>query len=533
MKRLIPFAGLRWRTTCLSALLVFLVCGDISAQENGNVGRRRSQDDLIIVNRSETVRVDQKVRSAVVIGGDIVVDGIIDRDLVVVGGSAVVHGEIGGELILIGGKLEAGSDAIIRNGGILVGGPFEMETSDIFERDVFQFPLPGLFLFLSGIKAWIAYCVFLVRPFAPSVAWTMVLAGLLTLVNFLILILLGSGVDRSVKVMIPRPLTAFFVGLLGFVLLGPLLVLVTATGVGALMIPFVLCALVAAILIGKVAVYSALGQRIGERAGFHWDSASIPAFLSGSLIVFLLYLVPFLGGLVLGVVIPLAFGAILMTGFQMFKTEVDIPAPRPSRPFVMPSTSSTQPTASSIKTASRSVGADPKTEEEEAPAADGKTDDPVMDSEAIGASDIPKQDQVGAMPGGGQQYERAGFWVRMGAVGLDFLLLFFGLHLLDLLGNHGAFRRFVLIWMVYHIVLWSWKGTTVGGMIMNLKLIQTDGRPVTWGTSVMRSLSSFFSLLALGLGFLWVSWNDNRQSWHDIIAGTVIIKEPQKKTALA
>jgi len=531
MKRFIPFAGFRWRTW-LFAFLVLLVCGDIIAQENGNVVRRRSQDDLIIVNRSETVRVDQKVRSAVVIGGDIVVEGVIDRDLVVVGGSAVVRGEIGGELILIGGKLEAGSDAIIRNGGLLIGGPFEMETSDIFERDVFQFPLPGLFSFLSGIKSWIAYCVFLVRPFAPSVAWTMVLAGLLTLVNFLILVLLGSGVDRSVKVMMPRPLTAFFVGLLGFVLLGPLLVLVTATGVGALMIPFVLCALVAAILIGKVAVYSALGQRIGERAGLHWDGASIPAFLSGSLIVFLLYLVPFLGGLVLGVVIPLAFGAILMAGFQMFKTEVDIPAPKPSRPFVMPSTSTTQPTASSIKTAPTSEGTDNMTEDVEASAGDGKTDDPVSDSDSAGGTAIPKQDQRGAMPGP-QQYERAGFWVRMGAVGLDFLLLFFGLHLLDLLGHHGAFRRFVLIWMVYHIVLWSWKGTTVGGMIMNLKLIQADGKRVTWGVAVMRSLSAFFSLLALGLGFLWVSWNDNRQSWHDIIAGTVIIKEPHKKTALA
>lgn len=525
------FTGFYWRTW-LAALAALLICSDVISQENGNSLRRRSQDDLIIVNRSETVRADQKVRSAVVIGGDIVVEGVIDRDLVVVGGSAIVRGEIGGQLIVVGGKLEAGSDALIRNGGVLIGGPFEMESSDIFERDVFQFPLPGLFSFLSGIKAWIAYCVFLVRPFAPSVGWTMMLAGLLTLVNFLILILLGSGVDRSVKMMIPRPLTAFFVGLLGFVLLGPLLVLVTATGVGALMVPFVLCALVAAILIGKVAVYSALGQRIGERAGLHWDGASIPAFLSGSLIVFLLYLVPFLGGLVLGVVIPLAFGAVLMAGFQMFTTEVDLPASKPSRPFVMPSAATTRPTSSSVKTGSGFGESVKKVETEDSQSVGTKFDDGLSDSSSSASKDTPMQDQEKIVRDE-FQYERAGFWLRMAAVGLDFLLLFFGLHLLDLMGHHGAFRRFVMIWMVYHIVLWSWKGTTVGGMIMHLKLIQTDGNHVTWGTSVMRSLASFFSFIALGLGFIWVSWNDNRQSWHDIIAGTVIIKEPQHKAALA
>lgn len=512
--------------------LCFLLVWDLAAQDNRDSRPRYSQDDLIIVNRSETIKAGQEVRSAVVIGGDIVVEGVIERDLVVVGGSASVQGEIRGELILVGGKLEAGPDAFVRNGGILIGGPFEMESSDIFGRDVFQFPLPGLFSFLSGIKAWIAYCVILVRPFAPSVGWTMVLAGLLTLVNFLILVLMGSGVERSVKVMLPRPLTAFFVGLLGFVLLGPLLLLVTATGVGVLMVPFVLCALVAAILVGKVAVYAALGQRIGERAGLHWGCVSIPAFLSGSLIVFLLYLVPFLGGLVLGVVIPLAFGAVLMAGFQMFKTEVDIPAPKPSKPFVMPAATPNQAAASSIKTEPSSEGPDEKAGAGPSQTDATKKDDDVSDSGSTASTDIPKQSHWKEVRDD-QHFERAGFWIRMAAVGLDFLLLFFGLHLLDLMGHHGAFRRFVLIWMLYHIVLWSWKGTTVGGMILHLKLVQTDGNPVTWGIALMRALSSFFSLLALGLGFLWVSWNDNRQSWHDIIAGTVIIKEPLKKAALA
>jgi uncharacterized RDD family membrane protein YckC len=45
--------------------------------------------------------------------------------------------------------------------------------------------------------------------------------------------------------------------------------------------------------------------------------------------------------------------------------------------------------------------------------------------------------------------------------------------------------------------------------------------------SLVRSLASFFSAIALCLGFFWVGWTRERQSWHDMIAGTVIVRVPQ------
>jgi uncharacterized RDD family membrane protein YckC len=42
----------------------------------------------------------------------------------------------------------------------------------------------------------------------------------------------------------------------------------------------------------------------------------------------------------------------------------------------------------------------------------------------------------------------------------------------------------------------------------------------------MCSLTSFLSALPIFIGFFWASWDPERQSWHDKIAGTVIARMP-------
>jgi uncharacterized RDD family membrane protein YckC len=74
--------------------------------------------------------------------------------------------------------------------------------------------------------------------------------------------------------------------------------------------------------------------------------------------------------------------------------------------------------------------------------------------------------------------------------------------------------------------LWSWKGTTVGGLICHLRIVHTDGRPIGFGAALLRLLGSFFSLAALGLGFFWAGWSRDKQSWHDKMASTVIVHTP-------
>jgi uncharacterized RDD family membrane protein YckC len=75
--------------------------------------------------------------------------------------------------------------------------------------------------------------------------------------------------------------------------------------------------------------------------------------------------------------------------------------------------------------------------------------------------------------------------------------------------------------------MWKLKGTTIGGLVCNLKVVRLDGQPIDWSTSIVRALGCFLSTLILFLGFIWIAFDPNRQAWHDKIAGTVVVRSPQ------
>ena len=119
---------------------------------------------------------------------------------------------------------------------------------------------------------------------------------------------------------------------------------------------------------------------------------------------------------------------------------------------------------------------------------------------------------------------RATFLARTGAFLLDLVLvglIFFAL--LDL----AAGQWFFALLIIYHIALWSWKGTTVGGVIAQLQVVRTDGQPLAATDALVRGLSSIFSAAVLGIGFFWILKEPERESWHDKIAGTCVVSVPK------
>jgi uncharacterized RDD family membrane protein YckC len=53
-----------------------------------------------------------------------------------------------------------------------------------------------------------------------------------------------------------------------------------------------------------------------------------------------------------------------------------------------------------------------------------------------------------------------------------------------------------------------------------LKLVQSDGAPVTWPLAATRFAAAFLSWTCLGLGFLWVLVDRDKLAWHDRMSGT-------------
>lgn len=117
---------------------------------------------------------------------------------------------------------------------------------------------------------------------------------------------------------------------------------------------------------------------------------------------------------------------------------------------------------------------------------------------------------------------RVGFWLRLLATLIDAALVVF------IVARVLHLPKWVpLFWTAYHIAMWAWIGTTVGGLVFRLKIVRTDGQPIDFAVALVRSLSSFLSAAALFLGFFWAGWTQDRQAWHDRIAGTVVVKLPR------
>jgi uncharacterized RDD family membrane protein YckC len=117
---------------------------------------------------------------------------------------------------------------------------------------------------------------------------------------------------------------------------------------------------------------------------------------------------------------------------------------------------------------------------------------------------------------------RAGFFIRMVALLLDVVLVGILLHQVD----EGT-KLELMVLATYGAVMWKLKASTIGGIICGLQVVRLDGRPIDWPTAIVRALSCFLSLAVVGLGFLWIAIDSERQSWHDKIAGTVVVRAPK------
>jgi len=295
--------------------------------------------------------------------------------------------------------------------------------------------------------------------------------------NLLVALLLPRPLNHCVNVIAQRPLSCFLTGMLICLLLGPLTFLLAVSVVGARAVPLMAVVIVGALILGKLAVYRYAGEQLADQLGADFLNHNLWSLLVGLALFSLLYLVPILGLVVLGLVVMMGLGTAVLSGFLAFKSE----SPEPATLGIPLVVESGQPTGSPPSLSG--------------PAA----------VEAI-------------------LLDRAGFWIRLLASLIDFLLVCVVLR--GLLGRE-AMDLLVPVFVLYHLGMWVLKGTTIGGLVAGLRIVQLDGESLTLSGALVRWLAAFLSALVLGLGFFWAGWNREKQSWHDLLAGTVIVKMPR------
>ena len=80
-----------------------------------------------------------------------------------------------------------------------------------------------------------------------------------------------------------------------------------------------------------------------------------------------------------------------------------------------------------------------------------------------------------------------------------------------------------LFFPTYLVLFWTLTGETPGMRVMGVRVVRSDGRRLSLWVAIKRLFGYFVCFFTLGLGFVWVLLDDQRQGLHDIIAGTVVI----------
>ena len=89
----------------------------------------------------------------------------------------------------------------------------------------------------------------------------------------------------------------------------------------------------------------------------------------------------------------------------------------------------------------------------------------------------------------------------------------------------GLIAVFWLGHVVYHVVLWSWRGGTLGQLALGIQVRrESDGRRIGLGTALLRYIGYLIASWVLYIGLIWAAFDRRKQGWHDKIAGTVVIR---------
>ena len=134
--------------------------------------------------------------------------------------------------------------------------------------------------------------------------------------------------------------------------------------------------------------------------------------------------------------------------------------------------------------------------------------------------------------------EYVGFWLRVWASIIDTLLML--VIIAPLLSwiygvEYWVSERiilgpadFLLTWVlpaVAVILFWIYRQATPGKMVIGARIVDatSSGKPST-GQLIGRYFGYFVSTLPLLIGLIWVGIDKRKQGFHDMLAGTVVVR---------
>ncbi|MEN6357424.1 MAG: sugar-binding domain-containing protein [Armatimonadota bacterium] len=276
---------------------------------------QQNDEDKVQVQGNVVVEKGETVKDAVAITGSVTVRGHVTGDATAVMGNVIVEdgGVVDGSAVTVGGRIIQRDGGVIRGSTTSVGG-------------------------WSGFTAipWGLSCFGLLFGIWGRIAYALIMAALAAL----IVALFPARMEQISAVVIEQPGRSALYGIIGGLLIVPIGMVLLFTIVGIPLVPLEILLVIIAFLVAQVCA----GLAVGERVISAMNKPALPPVLAAAIGVLLLgivKLVPFAGGLLAFVLYLLAFGAVIMTGFgtkrEWFADRFQRRAPAQPQPPSQPS----------------------------------------------------------------------------------------------------------------------------------------------------------------------------------------------------
>ena len=435
--------------------------------------------------------VEGEVWDAVVaVFGNSHVTGPVHGGVVSVFGNTYIDGPVQEAAVAVFGDLELGPNARVEGDIAVVAGKLTRHPDAVVSGQ--SEIVAGGFPAVEGVRVWIEKCLLYARPlaFEPGLGWAWGVAFGFLLFYVVIALMFDRGVTRCVETLETQPGQSVVASLMAVVLVPVAFLLLVISVVGIVIVPFAGMAMVVASLFGKAVALAAIGRRVTRFTGVAPFSHIAFATLVGGLIAMALYVIPVIGFIAYKLLGVIGLGVVAYTILLTIRER---------------SANRARVVAAAAPVA---AAAAPGASFSDAPADPA----PAQSAEPAAASVPPPAPAAITAP-------RAGFWIRMGALMIDIVLISVIVGILDLSGE-----TFIVALAAYGALMWKLKSTTIGGLVCGLKVVRRDGGEINWDTAIVRALGCFLSMVVAGLGFLWIVFDEDRQAWHDKIAGTLVVR---------
>ena len=121
----------------------------------------------------------------------------------------------------------------------------------------------------------------------------------------------------------------------------------------------------------------------------------------------------------------------------------------------------------------------------------------------------------------------ASFWERFGAAFLDGLILLVPGLILQYTVSPlvNFFGSIVINWLYFALQESSEQQATIGKRALGLKVTSLTGERIDLGRATGRFFGRYLSTLILLIGYFMMLWDDKKQTLHDKLAGTLVVKK--------